>query len=222
MSDEYLVDFGELDALFDETKDNMYPAPEEYIYWKNYKDRIFYIDYEIEDNYKLVELSKIIVRINWEDRDIPVEERKPIYVYIFSYGGDANQANFFADLLISSKTLVITIAMGAVMSAGFEIFLAGHKRYAFKHTQMLVHSGSASFTGTAEQIAAAQENYKKQLDATKSYVLERTSIDAETFDANRSKDWYFTESDFIKYNIVDAIITDISQIFVKAGDSDGH
>ena len=47
----------------------------------------------------------------------------------------------------------------------------------------------------------------------KEYVLDRTSIDAETFDANRSKDWYFAEEDFLKYNIVDAIITDVSQVF---------
>lgn len=213
MGEDYMIDFDGIDALFEETKDNMYPTSEEYIYWKNYKDRIFYIDYEIEDDYKLMELSKVIIRLNWEDRNIAVEARKPIFIYIFSYGGDMNQANFFADLLIASKTPVVTVAMGAVMSAGFEIFLAGHKRYAFKHTQMLVHSGSASFTGTAEQIAAAQENYKKQLDAVKEYVLDRTSIDAETFDANRSKDWYFAEDDFLKYNIVDAIITDVSQVF---------
>ena len=210
---DYAIEFEDIESLFDDTKENMYPAPEEYIYWKNYQDRIFYIDYEIEENYRLVDLSKIIIRLNWEDRNIPVEDRKPIQIYIFSYGGDANQANYFADLLIASKTPVITVAMGAVMSAGFEIFLAGHKRYAFRHTQMLAHSGSASFTGTAEQIAAAQDNYKRQLDATKLYILERTNIDDETFDANRSKDWYFTADDFIKYGIVDAVITDISQIF---------
>ena len=211
MEDNLLFD--DIEVLFDDAKDNVYPEQNEYIFWKNYKDRIFYIDYEIEDDYKLMELSKIIVRLNWEDREIAVEERKPIYIYIFSYGGDMNQANFFADLLIASKTPVVTVAMGAVMSAGFEIFLAGHKRYAFKHTQMLVHSGSASFTGTAEQIAAAQANYKKQLDSTKCYVLERTTIDEETFEKNRSKDWYFDEEDFLEYHIVDEIVTDISQIF---------
>ena len=48
------------------------------------------------------------------------------------------------------------------MSAGFLIFLSGKKRYAFSHTSMLVHSGSAAFQGTAEQIEEAQKNYKKQ------------------------------------------------------------
>ena len=51
---------------------------------------------------------------------------------------------------MSSRIPIITVAMGAAMSAGFIIFLSGHKKYAFKHSQLLVHSGSAGFHGTAE------------------------------------------------------------------------
>ena len=47
----------------------------------------------------------------------------------------------------------------------------------------------------------------------KSYVLERTSIDEKTFNKNRSKDWYLTEEELKKYNVVDEIISDISVIF---------
>ena len=103
--------------------------------------------------------------------------------------------------------------MGVAMSAGFLILLSGHKRYAFKHSQLMVHSGNASFSGTAEQIDSAQKNYKKQIENMKSYVLERTSIDEKTFNKNRSKDWYLTDDELIKYNVVDGIITDISMIF---------
>ena len=67
--------------------------------------------------------------------------------------------------------------MGVAMSAGFLIFLSGKKRYAFPHTSMLVHSGSAAFQGTAEQIEEAQRNYKKQIGQMKSYILANTNID---------------------------------------------
>lgn len=194
-------------------KDSSLPSPEEYDYWHNRDKRIFFIDYEVEDDYQLIDLSKTIIKINHDDRSIPVEKRVPIVLFIFSYGGDANQASFFTDLLISSKTPVITVATGVAMSAAFEIFLAGSKRYAFEHTQMLVHSGSASFKGTAEQIEDAQKNYKKMLDRSKDYVLERTDIDEKTFNKNRNKDWYLTKDDFIQYHIVDKIITCIDEIF---------
>lgn len=202
--------------LVGSVKQSDIPTPEEYDYWDGREKRIFFIDYELDDSYELIELAKTIIKINFDDSLIPVNERKPITIFIFSYGGDSNQASFFSDLLISSKTPVVTVATGVAMSAAFEIFLAGKKRYAFEHTQMLVHSGSASFKGTAEQIEDAQKNYKKMLDRSKDYVLERTSIDEKTFNKNRNKDWYLTKEDFIKYHIVDKIVTCLDEVFEPA------
>lgn len=200
-------------SLIGTTKESDVPTPEEYTYWEDRKNRTFYIDYEIEEDYALIELAKIIIQLNIAEKDIPTSELQPIRLLIHSFGGDLEQANFFADLCIASRIPIITVAMGVAMSAGFIIFLSGHKRYAFKHTQMMVHSGNASFSGTAEQIDSAQKNYKKQIEDMKSYVLERTSIDEKTFNKNRSKDWYLTEEELKKYNVVDEIISDISVIF---------
>lgn len=195
------------------TKESDIPTPEEYTYWQDRKNRTFYIDYDIEDDLSLVELSKIIIQLNIAEKDVPKSELQPIRIFIHSYGGDLEQANFFADLCIASRIPIITVAMGVAMSAGFIIFLSGHKRYVFKHSQLMVHSGSASFTGTAEQIDSAQKNYKKQIEDMKSYILERTSIDEKTFNKNRSKDWYLNTDEIIKYNVADDVITDISTIF---------
>lgn len=192
--------------------DNPFPTPEQYTYWKSRQNRTFYIDYEIEEDYMLMELSKIIIQMNIEEKDIPEKELKPIYIWCHSYGGDLEQGFFFADLIMSSRIPIITIAMGAAMSAGFLIFLAGKKRYAFKHSQLLAHSGSAGFQGTAEQIEEAQKNYKKQINEMKDYILSRTTIDEKTFNKNKSKDWYFTPEELVKYNIVDKLIDDFNDI----------
>ena len=189
------------------------PSQEELSYWNLRKNRVFTIDYEIDDCYSLIELSKVIIQMNFEEKDIPVEELKPIYLFIHSYGGDLDQANYFCDLIECSRIPIVTIAMGVAMSSGFLIFLAGKRRYTFKHSQLLVHSGSAGFQGTAEQIEEAQKNYKKQLDGMKKYILERTSIDEKTFNKNRTKDWYLTAEELVKYNIVDKLIEDFSDIF---------
>ena len=198
--------------LIGDTKESQLPTPEEFTYWKDRQNRTFYVDYEIDECYSLVELAKIIIQMNIEEKDIPKEELQPIRLFIHSYGGDLEQANFFGDLVQSSRIPIITIAMGVAMSAGFLIFLSGHKRYAFKHTQMLVHSGSAAFQGTAEQIEEAQKNYKKQIEEMKTYILEKTSIDEKTFNKNRTKDWYLSSDELLKYNVIDEIITDISII----------
>lgn len=178
-----------------------YPSPDEYTYWKARENRTFYIDYEIEEDYCLIELSKIIIQMNMEEKDIPKENLKPIYIYIHSFGGDVYQGNMFADLLLSSRIPIVTVAMGAAMSSGFIIFLAGHRRYVFNHSQLLVHEGYAAFQGTASEIEQAQLNYKKQLADMKEYVLERTDIDEKTFNKNSKKDWYLTKEEIKKYNI---------------------
>lgn len=199
--------------LIGTTKESDVPTPKEYTYWKSRNDRTFYIDYEIGDDYELIELCKAIIQLNIAEKDIDVSELKPIRIFIHSFGGELEQANFLCDLIQSSRIPIITVAMGVAMSAGFLILLSGHKRYAFKHSQLMVHSGGGSFQGTAEQLESAQKNYKKQIEAMKSYILERTSIDEKTFNKNRSKDWYLNDDELIKYNVVDGIITDISMIF---------
>ncbi len=191
-------------------KEDQLPSPEEYTYWKSRESRTFYIDYEIDEDYSLVELSKIIIQMNIEEKD--VENPKPIRIFLHSYGGDIEQALYFCDLVKSSRIPIITIGMGVAMSAGFLIFLAGKERYAFEHTSMLVHSGSAAFQGTAEQIEEAQKNYKKQIEQMKSYILANTNIDEKTFNKNRNKDWYLSSDELLKYGIIDEVITDLSVI----------
>lgn len=207
----FSIDIFEI-PLIGEAKESEIPTPEEYTYWKDRENRTFYIDYEIGDDYSLVELAKIIIQLNIEDKDIPKEKLKPIRLFIHSYGGDLAQANFLCDLIQASRIPIITVAMGVAMSAGFLIFISGHKRYAFQHTQMLVHAGSAEFQGTASQLEEAQKNYKKQIDEMKAYILEKTKIDEKTFNKNKNKDWYLTVDDLKKYEIIDDVITDISMI----------
>ena len=198
------MDFLLPDFLKDAKSDN-YLSPEEYTYWKARENRTFYIDYEIDECYDLVELGKVIIQMNMEEKDIPKEELKPIYLWVHSYGGDIEQANFFCDLCMSSRIPIVTIAMGAAMSAGFLIMLSGHRRYVFKHSQLLVHTGSGTLSGTAEQIEEAQKNYKKQINEMKEYILLRTEIDEKTFNKNKSKDWYLTIDEIEKFKVATVV-----------------
>lgn len=206
---------GLFDAIVipDELQDIQLPTPEEITYWGSRKERIFWIDYLIDENYLLVELAKDIILLNHQEKDIPENELKPIYLYIYCYGGDNDQCRFLCDLIQSSRIPIITIATGVAMSAGFYIFLAGHKKYAFKHSQLLIHSGSASFAGTASEIEEAQNNYKKELEEWKDYVLGNTSIGEPLFKKNQKKDWYVSGDDLIKLGIIDNFIEKIEDIY---------
>lgn len=186
------------------------PSPDESLYWELKDMRTYWIDYEITENYDLLTLSKEIIRLNLEEANIA--EPQPIILYIHSYGGDLDQAQFFCDLIESSHVPVITVAAGVAMSAGLLIFLSGKKRYAFKHSQLLIHQGSASFSGTADEIRSAQESYEKKLDKMESYILSHTFIDKKTFDKKKNKDWYVSGDELITMGIADKIIDSISDI----------
>lgn len=193
-------------------KDSTLPDPMELNYWEARKNRTFYIDFEVDDDYQLLEIAKTIINMNVAEKDTPTENLKPIYLWIMSYGGDLEQANFFCDLVETSRIPIVTVAMGAAMSAAFLIFLAGKRRYAFKHSQLLIHSGSGQLTGTAEQIKEAQLNYNRQIENMKDYILARTTIDAKTFNKNKTKDWYLTADELVKYHIVDKLVESFDDI----------
>lgn len=202
-----------LPATLESIKDQTWPCPEEVTYWEARQNRTFYIDYEIDENYDLIELSKIIIQMNMAEKDIDKKDLKPIYLWVFSYGGSLDQAYSFIDLCMSSRIPIITINMGVAMSAGLLILLAGHKRYGFKHSQAMIHSGSAGFSGTAEQIEQAQKSYKKQLEQMKQYIISRTKITENLFEENRTKDWYLSDEEQVSYGVVNKIIESFDEIF---------
>lgn len=185
--------------------ENSLPDATEIGYWQARKNRIFFIDYELSEDYEIVELGKIIITMNVEEMNIPKEELKPIYIYIHSYGGDLDSGFNFADICRASRIPIVTVAMGSAMSAAFLIFLSGERRYCFNHSQLLIHSGSATLGGTADQVAEAQKNYKAQIQQMKDYILSRTEIPEKVFNKNKSKDWYLSRSEIVDYKIATII-----------------
>ena len=67
-----------------------------------------------------------------DEDNIPIEERKPIKIFIDSPGGDLVATFTMINAIKLSKTPVYTINIGAAYSGGFFIFLAGHKRFAYE------------------------------------------------------------------------------------------
>ena len=137
------------------------PAPELLSYYKHYEDRVFWVEGEIDES--IMYLSKMIIDCNREDKGIPVEDRKPIRIFISSNGGLLDETMSLVRLIGISKTPVITINACYCYSAASLILIAGHKRYAMPGTKCLFHSGSGSATGTFDQAQAAMEDYKKSV-----------------------------------------------------------
>ena len=195
-----------------ESVENMQlPNPDLLTYYKDEQNRVLWVEGEINDG--LFELSKMILGYNREDKDIPVEQRKPIKIFINSPGGDLDSTLAFIGLMNISKTPIWTIDACWAYSAAGLILMAGHKRYALPNTECLIHSGSGQLGGSYEQTAEQMKNYKHLVDKMRDFILSRTKIDQKLFKKQSSKDWYIYTDEMLSLGIVDEIVTDLDILF---------
>ena len=118
-----------------------------------------------------------------------ITNRKPINIYIDSFGGSLNAAFTIVDIIKNSKTPVYTINIGVCQKEALYPYLAGHKRYAYPRSSFYLDKNIERL-----DLSECQSNYedfiKKQALEVKDMVLEATKI-TETDYENR-KGWWLT------------------------------
>lgn len=182
---------------------------EEYNELKDMNNRMFFIDQDIDEE-NLMELCKNIIRINCDDKGR--KNKKPIKIFINTFGGDSYSAMFLYDVIKSSKTPVYTISTGKSMSTGFFILLSGHKRFAMKNTDAMFHLGSSGFNGTYAEFSSFAKNSSDKRDKFKEILLSNSKIDEEEYEKNKFVDWYFDANQLLEYGMVDKIVENIYDI----------
>ena len=187
------------------------PDPQLRDFYRDEQERVFWVDDQIDEG--LLDLVKMIVRCNHEDKGKSVEERVPIKVYIDSPGGDVCALWTTIQAIEISKTPVYTINYCTAYSAAADLLTAGHKRFAFPGTNIMVHSGSCMYAGTVEQA----DNMKKYFDnlgkKVTDYFLAHTKVEPRIYKKKAPYDWYLDEDEALKYGIIDTVITDIDELF---------
>lgn len=187
------------------------PDPALLYYYQNYADRVYWVEGEIDES--IMDLSKLIIKCNLEDKDVPIEERKPIKIFISSNGGLLDETMSLVKLIGISKTPVYTIDACYAYSAASLILISGHKRYAMPGTKCLFHSGSGGASGTFEQVQAATEDYKKMVEQMQEYIMSRTNIEKKLFNKKKAQDWYLDVNEMLERGVVDEIVEDLDKIF---------
>ena len=148
-----------------------------------------------------------------DENAVPADERKPIILFIDSYGGDMNACFSIIDSIAMSKTPVYTVNMGTAYSAGFFIAIAGHKRFAYPHSSYLYHEGSAGTQGTSTQFENFSAFYKKQififcnLGMLRDHTLSHTKITEDKYDEIKKDDFWMTAPEALELGVCDEIVT---------------
>lgn len=186
------------------------PDPDTLDYYKRLQNREVLWNSDIDDY--LATLTMQIIQWNREDKDIPVEQRKPIKIFISSDGGHVDPTLNIIDVIGLSKTPVYTIALSRAYSSGGLLLMAGHKRYIFSNTSFLLHDGGMGAMGDTAKVMDRIEFNKKVEKKIKEYVLSKSKLDNKTYDRNWRKDWFLLSDEIIKYGFADKIITDLDEI----------
>lgn len=187
------------------------PDPDLRDFYRDEQDRVFWVTNEINDN--LLDLVKMIIKCNKEDKGKPTEERTPIKVFIDSPGGDVCALWTTIKAIEISKTPVYTINYCTAYSAAADLLASGHKRYALPGTSVMVHSGSCMFGGTMEQAENMKKHFDKLGKNVTDYFLAHTKVDPKTFKKKAPGDWYMDEDEALKNGLIDEIVTDFDNIF---------
>ena len=194
-------------------QDTMLPDPDLMRYWDNVKNRTLYLESDI-DGETITSFSKMIIAWNREDErnQIPPEQRKPIKLMLYTYGGEIDATLHLADIIELSKTPVYTYNLGIAMSGGLYLLICGHKRFALKNSQALFHLGSGGVTGTAEQVKSHTIQYDKVLNVLCDMVLKRTKVSDALLKKKKKTEWFINGSEQVELGMVDQIITNIGDL----------
>lgn len=208
------VSFNDLaEFLADSVKDSptmQIPAPELVNYYRDLANRILWIDDEIDQS--TMSIVKRIMEFNLADKDIPVEERKPIKILLDTTGGSVSVMWSIIRAIKMSKTPVYTVNFCDCLSAGAHILASGHKRFAMPGSTVLIHSGSCMYTGTQEQADNAKKYYDALCKKADAQLLADTKIDLKIFKKKSPFDWYLDADEAVQYGIVDKIIEDFTEL----------
>lgn len=188
------------------------PSPELLEYYKDIDKRIFWLDGEVDSS--ALEIVKAIMRINHYDEklNIPKEERVPIKLFIDTNGGDVQVMWTLINAIGISKTPVYTIVYCLALSAGAHILAAGHKKFAFPGSTILVHSGSVGYQGIVEQVESAKKYYDSVSKQINDKLLTDTLISQKELKRKGAVDWYMSAEDALRYKLIDRIIEDFAEV----------
>ena len=183
------------------------PDPSLLWYYEDLEDRVYQLVGEVDEG--LLDFSRHVIRWNREDKDKPVEERKPIKLFFFSPGGSLDINYSVIDIIRLSKTPIIGVNMGVCCSAAAYIYLACHKRYMLPHSYFVFHQGSSQMSGTYGEVVAIMADYQNQVAELSSFMEERTTYTSEEITNNIVTEWYVREEEALEKGVCHEVIEDI-------------
>ena len=192
-------------------KQTILPEPDVLTYYNQIAKREIFINGDIDEY--CADHAKLIFDWNFEDRDIPKEQRKKIKIFLHTDGGCVASMNVLIAAIMLSKTPITTIAMGKIFSAGAMIFLSADERLLLSTSRVMIHKGSSGIISDVNKIIDYSKFLEKDNELSKKFILERTNITAKKYKEVEDKDWYLLPQECVDLGIATKIVENIDELF---------
>ena len=163
----------------------------------------------LHDEVNFASVSPLISQIQTYNRDDlgkPINERKPIFLHIYSGGGDVFSGNSLVSIIEASKTPIYTVNDGFAASMAGKIFIAGHIRYAIRNAVLMLHDGALAIEGDASKVEDFMDFNREAKERDESFTLQRSTLSLEEYRNHLRDDWYMFPEYAKERGMVDIII----------------
>ena len=169
------------------------------------KDRIIFLGTEVDDYVANLIVAQLLF-LEKEDPD------KDIDFYINSPGGSVTAGLAMYDAMQHIKCYVATICVGQAASMGAVLLAGGAKgkRYALKHSRIMIHQVSAGFRGTAADINVQAAEINRMMDDLMGILSHHSGKTEEQVRKDCDRDYFMSGEEAVKYGIVDKVLERVS------------
>lgn len=171
------------------------------IYSRLLKDRIIFIDREIDDNTASLVVAQLLF-LEAEDPD------KDINIYINSPGGSVTAGMAIYDTMRYVRPDICTICVGMAASMGAVLLTAGTKgkRFALPNAEIMIHQPLGGAKGQASDIKIQADWMMKTKAKLNRILSECTGKELDRIEVDTDRDNFMSAAEAAEYGLVDKVL----------------
>ncbi|MDR3707260.1 MAG: ATP-dependent Clp protease proteolytic subunit [Capsulimonadaceae bacterium] len=176
---------------------------EQYDLWSRLmKDRIVFIGDAIEEHMANIVIAQLLF-LEKEDPD------KDIDIYIQSPGGSviAGLAIYDTMKLVKPDIRVTVVGMAASMGAVLASGGTKGKRAALPNARIMIHQGSAGFSGTPSDIEIQAREILRYKEVLTKILSDNTGQTFEKVSHDIDRDFWMSPEEGVAYGIIDEVLS---------------
>jgi ATP-dependent Clp protease, protease subunit len=171
------------------------------------RERILFLEGEVRDD-MANEIVRQLLLLSAEDPD------KDIYLYVNSPGGSVSAGMAIYDTMQFVKNDVATVGLGMCASMGQFLLTAGapNKRYALKHTRVMMHQPLGGLGGVQSLVQKQAEQMLLIKRQMAELIAQHTGQPVERIVEDSEWEKWFSADEAKEYGIVDHVVTSAGDV----------